>query len=516
VNRAIFLLLFVSLEIGSDPLLEDSFRKLQARTKKVELENGLRLILVQRTESPTLAIYSKFLVGAVDESDQISGTAHLLEHMLFKGTPNVGTLNWERESRAQTQIEIWGNRLDRLKLEKRIREEKGETLPPEFEQEIQKWEKRLQEMIRYQDQFLLKNEDSFIYEQNGQTGFNAYTSQDVTNYQIQLPANRLEIWAKMESDRLKNPILREFYTERDVVIEERRMRTENSGPALLWERFLATAFESHPYGRPIIGYPSVIPFLDLRETAEFFRRYYHAGNLVIAIVGDQDFEKTEGIVRKYFSDLPGGTKSPLSRLSEIQTRGRKQVEVLYPSGELLLLGWRKPTFPHKDNSVFEILESVLAEGRSSRLYKRLVLESKLASSVQAYNGNPGERYTNLFTISVQPREGSNPEEIERIIWEEFGKIEKQGISDKEIKKIQNNAIAEFFSYMDKNSSLADTLSYYELLAGDWKSFFQMYENMNQITSEDIQRVVQKYLQKDLVTVGILRDSRKNFSREEKK
>lgn len=503
-----FLLLLPFFPASGEGLFREVSEKLEKSIYKFTLENGLRVILVDRSESPTLAIYTKFLVGAVDESPEISGTAHLLEHMLFKGTESVGTKDYSREKKYQEQIEVWGSRLDRLRTEKKSLETKGASIPPTLSQEIETYSRRLQNLQRLQDQFILKNEDSYIYEQAGQIGFNAYTSQDVTNYQIQLPANRLEIWAKMESDRLQNPVLREYYTERDVIIEERRMRTENSGSALLRERFMSVVFEAHPYGRPVIGFPSVIPYLDVFETKDFFRKYYHPGNMVITIVGKQKFAETEQIVRKYFSALPTGPKKQEIRATEIQSLGRKEVTVFFPSGENILFGWLKPTIPHKDNSPFDVLDSILSKGVSSRLYRRLVLEEKLCSGVSASNGFPGERYNNLFLISVKNNQDADPRKIEAIILQELERIVREGVPEEEIQKVKNDAIAEFFRYMDKSSSLADNLGYYELLTGDWKDLFRVYDQMNAVTSHDIQRTAKLYLTPQRMTVGYLKDSRK--------
>lgn len=512
--KSIFLIsgiLLCSFGVSASLVAETIFTKVSTKMEntvhKVVLANGLRLILVDRPESPTLAIYTKFLVGAVDESPEISGTAHLLEHMLFKGTPNIGTIDYSREKKYQDQIEVWGSKLDQLRLEKRNLKEKGVIVPEPLNTQIAVFTKRLKNLQRLQDRYILKNEDSYIYEQAGQTGFNAYTSQDVTNYQIQLPANRLEIWAKMESDRLKNPVLREYYTEREVIIEERRMRTENSGPALLRERFMAVAMESHPYMRPVIGYPSVIPFLDIFETKNFFKKFYHPGNMVITIVGQQDFKATEKIVRKYFEPIPIGPKRKESKIIEIQSEGRKELEVNFPSGESVLYGWRKPTIPHSDNAVFDVLDAVLAKGENSRLYKRLVLETGLASAVSASNGFPGERYSNLFIISIRNNQNADLEKIESILWEELDAIQKNGVPEEEIQKVKNAAISEFFRYMDSNSALADVLGYYELLTGDWRDLFRIYGMMNSVDSKMIQSVVQKYLTKDKITVGYLKDSR---------
>ncbi|WCL50830.1 M16 family metallopeptidase [Leptospira sp. GIMC2001] len=493
--------------IVSDDLFKQVSIDLEKKIKTVEFENGLRLIMVQRNESPTIAIYTKFLVGAVDETPEISGTAHLLEHMLFKGTPNVGTRDYAREKKYQDQIEVWGSRLDKLRLEEKSYKEKGILVPKDLSDKITAQSRRLRNLEKLQNEFIIKSEDSYIYEQNGEVGFNAYTSQDVTNYQIQLPSNRLEIWAKMESDRLKNPILREYYTERDVVIEERRMRTENSGAGLLRERFMSVAMEAHPYRRPVIGYPSVIPFLDIFETKEFFRKNYHSGNMVITIVGQLDFENTESIVRKYFSDLARGEKRKEIKISEIQSSGAKKVEVFYPAGESILMGWRKPTIPHPDNSAFDMLDAILAKGSTSRLYKRLVLDANLCSEVNASNGYPGERYTNIFLISMRNNQGADTSEIESIVWEEIEKIAKDGVNPEEIQKVKNDAISDFFRYLDSNGSLADSLGYYALVTGDWRNLFRIYDQMNSVTSLDLQRVASIYLKRDNVTIGYLKDPR---------
>lgn len=499
----VFSLVLLSTSVFSADIFREVSQDLSNRTKRIVFDNGLRLILVQRNESPTLAIYTKFLVGAVDETPEIAGTAHLLEHMLFKGTPSVGTRDFAKEKKYQDQIEEWGPKLDRFRLEKRDLVSKGIPVPDDLEEKIERYSKRLKNLQEWQDKYIIKNEDSYIFEQHGEVGFNAYTSQDVTNYQIQLPANRLEIWAKMESDRLKNPVLREYYTERDVVIEERRMRTENSGPSLLRERFFATAFESHPYMRPVIGFPSVIPFLDIGETKDFFKKHYHPGNMVITIVGQQNFSETEQIVRKYFSDIPKGPEKPKIKTLEIQSRGRKTVEVEYPSGESMMMGWLKPTMPHPDNSAFDVLDGILAGGPTSRLYKALVINERLASGVSSSNGLPGERYSNLFMIFIRNQANADKSKIEAIIWRELEKIEKEGVTQEEIDRVKNDSISDFFRYMDSNSAIADSFGYYELLTGDWKNLFSVYNQMNQVDSSAIQKIVKNYLQKNRVTIGYL-------------
>ncbi|MCE9500529.1 MAG: insulinase family protein, partial [Leptospira sp.] len=353
-----------------------------------------------------------------------------------------------------------------------------------------------------------KNEDSFIYEQNGQVGFNAYTTYDVTNYQIELPKNRLEIWSKLESDRLMFPIFREFYTEREVIQEERRMRVENRGTGKLREKFLGVAFDEHPYRRPVIGYESNIPFLDPAETEKFFRKFYAPNNLVIGIVGDQDFDETEKLVRKYFAPLKPSKQPEPIRTSEKLGEGEKRLTVKFPSGPSLMMGWHKPSFPHPDNDIFEVIDSILSKGTESRLYKKIVLKEKLALSIDAWSGDPGERYSNLFTVFSQINSDADPAKIEKMVWEEIEKLKNESVTQEEMTRIKNNLIADFLRHLDHNGNIADALTYYELITGDWENLFRSYDRIYTVSPEDIRRVAKKYLRPDNVTVGNLVNSGK--------
>lgn len=502
-----FCLQFLPL-FSQDQFFGTSESQFREKINTIRLDNGLTVVLMKRGTSPTVALYIKFLVGAVDETPEEAGTAHLLEHMLFKGTKNVGTTDFEKEEKYQKQIEVWGTELDDLKLKIRDLTTRGETIPPKFLEEAETLNRRLKNLIQLQDAFIVKNEDSYIYEQNGEVGFNAYTSQDVTNYQIQLPNNRIEVWAKIESDRLKNPILREYYTERDVVIEERRMRTDDSGAGVLREKFFSLAFESHPYRKPVIGYSTGLPFLKIEDTMAFFQKNYTPDRMVISIVGQFDFEETESIIRKYFSDLKPGKPRPTYKVEEKSFPGEKRFKVYHPSGSQMMVGWLKPPYPHKDNSSFDVLSTILTSGTGSRLYKRLVLEEKLAVSVGAANGYPGERYQNYFVFFIKPKEDAKPEVIEKIIWEELNKIKETGIPKEELDKVKNQMVSDFIKTLDENGSIADLLSYYQLLYGDWAGLFTQYSNIMKTSSNDIQTLIPTYLSKDKVVVGILEDVRK--------
>lgn len=493
--------------LSADSVFQEVAEKLKSSIKKVQFENGLKLIMMKRTASPTLALYAKFRVGSADETPEIAGTAHLLEHMLFKGTHNVGTMDWESEKKFYALLKSTGRELDKLRLEERHYQEREIPVPKELTERKTRMERRLKSVEEQQRKYIVKSEDTFIYEQHGQVGFNAYTTHDVTNYQIKLPANRLEVWAKLESDRLKNPVLRDYYTERAVIMEERRMRVENRGFGMLREKFLSLAFEQSPYGRPVIGYESNIPFLDIYDTEEFFRTHYTPDNMVIAIVGDLDFDKTEAIVKQYFSDLkPAREKRELQRVKERFGVGERRIHFEYPGGSIFMMGFHKPSFPTKEDTVFSLIDTILTQGAESRLYKALVIKEQLCSQVSAWSSDPGERYSNLFNVFAYLNSDASHEKMEAVIWEELEKLKKGEISLEEINKAKSKITADFLRGVDSNASFADGLTYYELLTGNWEDMFLSYDRLNAVTKEDIQKVAIKYFQKNNSIIGFL-DSR---------
>ncbi|EQA45116.1 peptidase M16 inactive domain protein [Leptospira broomii serovar Hurstbridge str. 5399] len=498
----IFISSFAGLKAEED-LFSRIRTSLEARVRKVVLKNGIRLLLMKREGSPTVAVYTKFLVGSVDETPEIAGTAHLLEHMLFKGTKNIGTNNYEKEKIYLEQIRVWGKRLDSYRIKEREYIQNKEAIPEDFIKEKAVLETRFKSLLDFHRRFVVSNEDSYIYDKNGGTGFNAYTTDDVTNYQILLPSNRLEIWAKLESDRLKNPILREYYTERDVVLEERRMRVDNQGLGILREKFLGAAFEKHPYRMPVIGYESNLPFLDIDKTEDFFRRNYRPGNMAIAIVGDLDFAAAEALVRKYFEDIPDGSPAQPIRQKETYDHDTRRVSVRHSSGPMKVMGWLTPAPPHIDRPVLDLIDAILTQGETGRLYKRLVLREKLAQKVSCWTGEPGERYDSLFAIYVTNVRGADPDKIETSILEEIETLKNESVSDEELLKIKNQIVADYIRGLNSNGKLADVLTYYELLAGNWAAIFDDYSQLDRVSSEDIKRVAKKYFVPRNLTVGDL-------------
>jgi predicted Zn-dependent peptidase len=466
---------------------------LEDRVKEFTLKNGMKVLLLERHQSPTLSLYIRFRVGAVDENLGMTGTAHLLEHMLFKGTQTLGTKNYAEEEKVLDRIDHVGILLDTERF-------KGEKGDPAF---IKQQEKTLGELQAEHKKWVVKDEIEWIYSQNGGMGFNAMTSVDTTTYVINLPSNRQEIWARIESDRILNPVLREFYSERDVVMEERRRSIDSQPERKLVEHFLATAFLAHPYGRPVIGWPSDVQYLDKRTTEQFFHTFYSPGNTVLTVVGDLNPDPALSLIKKYFERIPIQTLPPPLRTVEPEQLGERRIQVAADANPQLTIGFHKPNSPHPDDVVCEILESLCTSGRTSRLYKRLIEEEKIAAEVSSSNGFPGERYPNLFVIFATPRHPHTTEELEKGIGQELDRLKSEPVSEWELKKVKNQIQTDFLRKLNSNSKLAFWLSYGQSLFGDWRYITERLKSYERVTADDVRRVAQKYFTARNRTVATL-------------
>jgi len=466
---------------------------LEGRVKEFTLENGMKVLFLERHQSPTMALYIRFRVGASDENIGMTGTAHLLEHMLFKGTKTLGTKDYAEERKIL-------DRMDSVSMALDAEKSKGEKAGPEYLKYLQEALKSLQEDHK---KYVIKDEIERVYSQNGGVGFNAMTSVDTTTYVVSLPSNRLELWARVESDRLLNPVLREFYSERDVVLEERRRSIESQPERILLENFLAVSFIAHPYGRPVIGWPSDVQSLDREATERFFRTYYSPANTVLTIVGDVKAEEALPLLKKYFERIPRQVLPPPLRTVEPAQAGERRLEVVSDANPQLIIGFHKPNPPHPDDGALEIMEGLLSSGRTSRFYRRLVEEEKIAAEVSAANGWPGERYPNLFAVFAAPRHPHTAGELEKAILEELERLKREPVSAEELKKIKNQIQTGFLRQLNSNPKLAYWLSYGQSLFGDWRYLVQRLEAYEKVTPEDIRRVAEKYLTARNRTVATL-------------
>lgn len=465
----------------------------ESRVTQFTLDNGLRFIVLERHEAPVVTCYTHANVGAVDEVTGMTGLAHLFEHMAFKGTRTVGTKDYEAEARALAKID---EAFEAIKAEKAKPGGGDETRLAQLRRQFQEAQQEAQ-------QYLVHDEFDEILKQAGGVGLNAGTSSDYTVYFVSLPSNKLELWMLLESDRFLNPVLREFYKEKDVVMEERRLRTETQPVGKLLEEFLAVAYKAHPYGAPVIGHMSDIEALTRKEAEAFFRTHYGASNLTIAVVGDVDPARVRALAREYFGRIPYRPAPEPVETVEPPQPGERRVVVEDPAQPFVLIGYHKPSINHEDNAVFDAITDIMGNGRTSRLYRSLVRDQKIAVATSGFQGMPGQKYPGLFLFYAMPARGHTNQECECAIYAEIERLRNEPVTEQELKKAKTRARAALIRQLDSNAGLAEQLTFYEVLTGDWRNLFKQLEQIDRVSAEDIQRVARTYFTTKNRTVGII-------------
>ena len=470
-----------------------SAANLEDRVVEHRLANGLTLLLMERHQAPIVAVNLTYKVGGVYEHNGITGVAHLYEHMAFKGTRTIGVTDAEKEKPVLEE-------LDRLAEAVMAEKLKG---PAADQTRLAALRKRFVEVEAQAQQFVVPAELATLYQRNGGVGLNATTGKDVTRYFLSFPANRLPLWAAVESDRMANGVLREFYKEKKVVLEERRQSTDNSSNGRLHEAFAAAAFLAHPYGQPVIGWPSDLEALSRTQTEAFFQTYYGPVNAVLAVVGDIKPKEVIALVENTFGRIPARPPAPPVLTEEPPYSGERRVEVEFSAEPQLLIGYHKPSASHPDDDVFDVLESLLSEGRTSRLYKRLVQEKQLALNISAFSDYPGAQYPNLFVISAAPRAPHTTTEIEQAVYEELDRLKREPVSPHELQKILNQVDAAQVRALRSNSGMASRLAYFQAISGDWRETFKRRDRIAKVTPDDIRRVAAQYFTKSNRVVATL-------------
>jgi len=459
---------------------------------KQVLPNGMTFLFLRREGAPTVAFVTHFRAGGVDEWTGISGTAHLFEHMLFKGTRTIGTKNYPAELAIFPRIDAVA---DSLTAEFR----KGDEVDTSALARLRGRLRQLEDSAR---QFDVSNELDRILTENGAQNLNASTGNDVTNYFFALPANRAKLWFILDSDRIRNPVLREFYSERDVVMEERRLRVETSPGGLLREEFLAAAYRAHPYGRPVVGVASEIQTVSRTAAQEYFRRFYGPNNAVVAIVGDINVDTMKAWAIQYFADIPAGEPHRPVVTQEPPQHGERRIDVEYDANPQVLIGYHVPEARHPDAPALVVLAQLLTGGRTSRLYQRLVIKERAATNVFAGSG-PGQLYPRLFLFSVLPIAPHTTAELEGEIYEEIDRVKREPPTPEELQRVRNQIEASAVQRLEDNFGLAFQLSNSEALWYDWRQTFHDQAAQQQVTAADVQRVARAYFDKSNRTVATL-------------
>lgn len=490
--------------------------------QEMRLDNGMRVLLLPREGSPTVAFVMQFAVGGVHERLGTTGVAHLLEHMLFKGTESIGTADVEAERRLFARADSIHDRILELKAQRiaagePMDRQPADTHPAETDRtgapsspdaahpvddrlaELQADLEAVEDSAR---SYVVSNEFDRILSRAGARGLNATTTNESTSYFVELPANLTELFFILESDRMANPVFREFYTERDVVMEERRMRVESSPAGALYEAHLEAAYTVHPYGVPVVGYRSDLETLRRADVERYYRDFYGPNNAVLAVVGDIDPQEVRDWVGKYLAPIPRGEEPPALFAVEPEQRGERRVELEWDAEPSLRIGWHVPPTMHPDAPALAVLSSILSGGRTARLHRRLVTEERIASSVFSSMG-PGALYPGLFQIDASPIHPATTDDLEAAIYAEIERIAEEGPTTSEVERVRNQIAASAIRRLRSNFGLALQLADSESLFDDWRATFRSTDRLRDVTAEDVQRVAGEYFDATNRTVAVL-------------
>ena len=475
----------------------------QVPVKEHFLSNGMKVLLLERNDAPSISGGWVARVGSVNERPGITGIAHLFEHMMFKGTPKIGTKDYKADVKIINEQE---RVRDAMRVEERKMREmwrKGEiTDLQDPDQKTDKWKKLNEEfkvLIEEHRKVIVKNEFDRIYTSNGGSRMNAYTSYDHTAYFIDVPSNKLELFMWMESGRLLDPVFREFYTERDVVFEERRMRTESTPLGKFFESFNSLFWESHPYSWPIIGWPSDIPAISKKQADEFYATYYMPQNLTLVLVGDFEGKAALAMAEKYFGRLKKG-KGLVPDVVTLE-QPQKAEKRFYAEAETnpnIDIYWHTPAFGHKDTYPLSVLAQVLST-RTGRLHKKLVLGEKMATDTWAWQG--ARKYAGEFNMGAEVTDGNTPEEVEQVIYSLVEEVKSKLVPAKELQKVKNNFAAAEYRRLSSNHPILMQIMRSEGL-GNWREINEAGPKIQAVTAEDLQRVAKKYFAKENRAVAV--------------
>jgi predicted Zn-dependent peptidase len=486
-------LLLVVFLVGSTRLAwPQDLASFEKRITVKVLDNGLTVLVCERPEAPVFSFFTHVDVGSDREVPGITGLAHMFEHMAFKGTDKIGTTNYAAEKAMLTNIEKAYAAYDQERRREVGRDEKKAV----------ELEKAWKDAIAAAQKYVVENQFGQIVEEHGGTGLNAFTDNEETGYHYSFPSNQVDLWAYLESERFLHPVLREFYKERDVVHEERRL-SESDPFGRLFEQFLATAYTAHPYGQPVVGWPSDLESFSAADAENFFSKYYVPANMVVTLVGDVKASEVLPLMEKYFNRLPARPKPEPLRTVEPPQNAERTVILHEASQPIFIEGYHKPSIRDKDNAVYEALQDLMSNGRTSRLYRSLVRDKKIAAFSGGFNGFPGAKYPNLFVFYAVSTPGHTPEETRNAVHAEIERVKNEDITDDELGMIKTRAKADLLRRLGDNQGLAFQLGTAQSLYGDWRELFRQVDRIEKVSKAAIRSVGNTTFVESNRTVGMI-------------
>jgi len=474
VASAVFAVLFVTCMTG----VAQDLKSFEQRITTKVLPNGLTILICERPEAPVFSYVTFVDAGDVDDPSGESGLAHMFEHLAFKGTSEIGTTDYAAEKGALANVEAAESA-----LEAERRNPMGSN--PEKLKDLDEAFKKAQAEA---EKYVIPNQFTDVADRNGAHDLNAETGLDQTMFFWSMPENRLELWAWLESSRLTDTVPREFYKERSVVLEERRMRTDSNPEGRLFEQLAATAYVAHNYGRSGIGWPSEVSQITATEAMAFHKKYYIGSNIVIAVVGDVKSAEAMPVLEKYFGKVPGGPKPLEMTTVEPKQFAEKRVIINDPSQPIYLESYHRPSYRSPDDAVYDAISDILSNGRVSRLYRSLVRDQQIAAEAAGFGNFPGDKYPNLFTFGAVPLPGHSNAEMATAIHKEIEKLKTVDVTDAELAMYKTRARADLLRGLADNQGLANALAEYQTRYGDWRELFKQLDRVDKVTKADIRRV----------------------------
>lgn len=468
--------------------IQPYLQRVAQQVTEFTLDNGLKFIVLERHQAPVVSFMLYANVGAANEEDGKTGVAHYLEHLAFKGTQRIGTQNYPAEQAVM-------DRQDRVFDEILAAEAAGST------EEAAELRADLEALLAEATEYVEQNKYGQIVDQAGGVGLNATTSADATRYFYSLPSNKLELWMSLESERFLEPVFREFYEEKEVILEERRMRVDNSPIGTLIEVFLEEAFEQHPYRRPVIGYADDLYVATRRDVQAFFDAYYGPNNLVAVIVGDVNPREVRRMARTYFGRFQSRALPSAVTITEPPQQETKEFTLTLPSQPWYIEGYHRPSLTDSDHAIYGMIEALLTSGRTARLYQSLVQEQRLALNIGSVNGFPGDRYPNLILFYGLTAPGVQPDAIADPIHTELERLMTEPVPEADLERVKTQARASLLRQLSSNSGMASLLAEYEAKTGSWRNVFNELAAIEAVTAADVQRVAQVTFRPENRTVG---------------
>jgi predicted Zn-dependent peptidase len=470
--------------------IQPYIERVASQITEFRLSNGMKFIVMERHQSPTVSFMTYVDVGSAYELPTKTGAAHFLEHLAFKGTQRIGSRDYQAERPLL-------DRLDALFAQIQAAQTAGNT------EQATKLQQEFDQLKAEAASYVKQNEYGQIVEQSGGVGLNATTSADATRYFYSFPANKLELWMSLESERFLEPVFREFYEEKDVILEERRMRTDNSPIGKLVEAFLETALPDHPYGRPVIGYEADIRNLTTADIRYLFDTYYTPDRIIVGIVGDVYPDQVKQLAEAYFGRFEAKARAADITVKDSAQTEPRSVVVNLPSEPWYMEGYQRSAVTDPDDAVYQMISSLLTGGRTARLYRSLVEQQQLALSVNVAPTFPGDRYSNLVLLYAQTAPGHTIDQVAAAIEAELTRLKTEPVPFEELDRIKTQARAGLLQILASNQGMASLLPEYEAKTGSWRNLFEELKAIEAVTAEDVQRVANELFQPQNQTIGKL-------------